>query len=178
MKLHLRGSDPMNFKGDLLILGHFSSVCPLSGYTGMMDWVLNASISRLWKEKPDLLDFGKVTLLASQGKVSPGQVLLLGLGEQEAFTRRFRKEAYGLGFTSAAGLGARKLALEAFPVKGDRDSNIDEDLLAAYDILGNAVPEVVYLYIDSPEVLTSLGDRIRGAIPDFVGAAGQPHTGR
>ncbi len=177
MKLHLRGSDPMSFKGDVLILGHFSSVCPLWGYTGMLDWVLNASVSRLWKEKSDLFDFGNVTLLATQGKVNAGQILLLGLGREDVFTRELRKEAYRLGFTSAAGLGARKLALEAFPVNGDRDSEIDEDLIAVYDDL-DTKPEIIYVYIDTPEVLTSLGDRIRGTMADSLDAGAQPHSGR
>ncbi len=166
MKLHLRGSDPMKFDGDALILGHFEDICPLTGFLGQLDWVLNASISNLWKKRPGLLRFGTVTLVATQGKISASQVLLVGLGPGDEFNRTIRKEAYTLGFSSATGIGAEKLATEAFPVNGDYDRNIDEDLISAFSSTGNASGQKLFLYVDSPEILTALGDRIKDSEVD------------
>ncbi len=166
MKLHLRGSDPMKFDGDALILGHFDDICPLTGFMGQLDWVLNASISKLWKKRPDLFQFGTITLLATQGKISAFQVLLVGLGSKDKFNREMRREAFTLGFSSAAGIGAEKLAIEAFPVNGDRDRNIDEDLITSFPSTGNALGGKLFLYVGSPELLTVLSDRIKDSKVD------------
>ncbi len=168
MKLHLRGSDPMKFDGDALILGHFEDICPLTGFLGQLDWILNASISNLWKKKPDLLQFGTVTLLATQGKISASQVLLVGLGSRDKFNREMRREAFALGFCSAAGIGVERLAIEAFPVNGDYDRNIDEDLIKAFSSTGNASGGKLFLYVDSPEILTVLSDRIKDSKVDPI----------
>ena len=133
MRIRTRKGSPLNYKGDLLVVGHFADIRPLTGAAAAMDWRLNASMSALWKAKSDLLDFGTLTLFPSQQKTKFDGVLLVGLGPKEEFTRDLRREAYRLAVTSASGIGIRALAAEGFTVPDGGEDDMMEDFRRALE---------------------------------------------
>jgi len=130
MAVQIRGGNALNYRGDVLLLFHPSDVKPLTGTLALLDWRCNASVSVLWKKKPDLFKFGQLTVLATQGKVPTQTVVMTGLGTVEEFSRDMRKEAYRLALEAAAKLGGRKIALEGIPLAGLHDKGVLDDLVA------------------------------------------------
>jgi len=71
---------------DVLVTGFFSDERPLGGSTGLIDWRLNGMLSRLLVEKKLTGEWKETTLIPSQGRVMPGMILLLGLGEVREYS--------------------------------------------------------------------------------------------
>ena len=156
MVLRYRGGDILNFRGDLLALGHFSDLRPLTGPLAWFDWRSNASVSRLWKDREDLFRFGRMTLVASQGKVPAGGVLVAGLGTREHFTVDLRREIYRQILHSARGLRGASLAVEAFPTGGRLGLAAVEDFTAAAREVGQGGPPAVSLFVGDPDLLSKI----------------------
>ncbi len=68
-------------KCDAVIVGFFQDVRPLRGSTGWIDWRLNGMLSHLLIEKKLRGDWKETTLIPSQGRTTPGIILLVGLGK-------------------------------------------------------------------------------------------------
>ena len=131
MAVQIRGGNALNYRGDVLLLFHPSDVKPLTGTLALIDWRCNAAISVLWKRKPDLFKFGRLTVLATQGKVPTQTVILVGLGSREEFVSDLRKEAYRLSIDAAMKLKGKKVAVEGIPLAGLHDKGVLDDLVAA-----------------------------------------------
>jgi hypothetical protein len=131
MAVQIRGGNALNYRGDVLLLFHPSDVKPLAGTLALLDWRCNAAVSVLWKRKPDLFNFGQLTVLATQGKVPTQTVVLTGLGTSEEFGRDMRIEAYRLALEAAAKLEGRKVAVEGIPLAGVHDKGVLDDLVVA-----------------------------------------------
>lgn len=155
MKLRLRGGDPLKFRGDVLILGHHSDHRPLRGTAGSLDWLFNASLSRLWIKKEDLLDFGQVTLFSPQGKLPSASVILVGLGRESDLSGDLRRESYRIALKAAGGLVVQAVAVEGIPLQEQWDMEVVDDLARAMGEITDPVARQVDLYIPSPELLAS-----------------------
>ncbi|TNF47324.1 hypothetical protein EP232_03525, partial [bacterium] len=153
MDLHLRGGDPLKYRGDVLILSHFSDIRPLTGTVACLDWTFNASISNLWKARSSLLDFGGQTLLPTQGKFPFPYVVLLGLGRREKFSEDLRQEIYRLGLMAALGMQARRIGCEGVPVSDNMDMSVIDDFSRTVGKLGDTPLKNAALFISSPELL-------------------------
>jgi hypothetical protein len=128
MKVRVRGGNCLDFGGDALLLFHHSDVRPLTGTLALLDWRCNAAVSRLWKRKEDLLRFGQLTILATQGKVRAGTAILTGLGPMEAIDADLRHEALRLAVVAALGVGAKDVAVDGAALRGDGGEDVKEDL--------------------------------------------------
>lgn len=154
MNLYLRGGDPLKYRGDVLVLGHFSDTKPLAGTVAYLDWMFNASLSNLWKAKPGLLDFGVQTLLPTLGKLPFPYLVLMGLGRKGDLSGDLRKEIYRMGLNAALGMKARKLGCEVIPVSGKMDMSAIDDFALVAGKFGEGSLENASLFVPSPELLT------------------------
>lgn len=146
MSLRTVREDILRLAADPLVVGHFSDVRPLVGNAGRLDWTLNAALSRAWRANPALLDFGRLTLVATGAKFPFPRTLLVGLGRRERFGREERREAYRIAAASAVSLGAGRLVFEAFPQPASADpfAGSEEDLERALAALPRRPAEVVF----------------------------------
>jgi hypothetical protein len=123
--------DILSISADPVVLGHFSDVRPLAGAAGRLDWILNAALSRAWRRRSDLFEFGRLTLLATGGRFPFARVIVVGLGAQERFGREERREAYRLALRSAFAIGGTQVAFEAFGRTGFDPGGAADDLEVA-----------------------------------------------
>ena len=128
MKIQVRGGSCLNYRGDALLLFHHSDVKPLTGNLASLDWRCNAAVSILWKRKGNLLKFGQLTIIATQGKVRVDTVILTGLGPGDQFDGDLRREALHLALGAALKIGARVIAVDGSSLGGDGGEGIVEDL--------------------------------------------------
>ena len=128
MKIRVRAGNCLSFGGDALLLFHHSDIRPLVGNVALLDWRCNATVSRLWKRKENLLKFGQLTILATQGKVPAGTAILTGLGPVGAFDGDLRKEALRAAFETALNVGARDVAVDGAVLGGDEGEGVAEDI--------------------------------------------------
>ena len=131
MAVKVRGGNLLNFRGDALLLFHHSDVRPLCGSLALADWRLNAAVSILWKRKPELLRFGQLTVVASQGKVPADTIILAGLGPVEEFSSDLRREVYRLALESAVKLGLLRIAVQGTNLENETGNVSLEDLESA-----------------------------------------------
>jgi leucyl aminopeptidase len=127
--------DILSIPADPAVLGHFSDVRPLAGPAGRLDWILNAALSRAWRRRSDLFEFGRLTLLATGGRFPFPRVIVVGLGARERFGREERREAYRLALGSALSLGGTRVSLEAFGRPGVEPAGAADDLEGALSSL-------------------------------------------
>ena len=71
---------------DLLAVGFFQDEKPLKASAGWLDWRLNGLVSRYMKENRLTGGWKEITLVPSQGRVTPRLVLLLGLGRRTDYS--------------------------------------------------------------------------------------------
>ncbi len=131
MAVQVRGGNQLNFRGDALLLFHHSDVRPLCGSLALTDWRLNAAVSILWKRKPELLRFGQLTVVASQGKVPAAKIILAGLGPVEEFSSDLRRETYRLALESAVNLGVIRIAVQGINLEDEAENGSLDDLESA-----------------------------------------------
>ncbi|NOY86173.1 MAG: hypothetical protein GXP52_02585 [Deltaproteobacteria bacterium] len=172
MDVHLRGGEPLKYRGDVILLGHFSDVLPLRGTVASMDWLFNASVSRLWKNRPTLLDFGAQTLIPTQGKLPVSFVILMGLGKEGDFGRDLRREAYRMGIRAMAGLGAERVATEEICMPDDQDLSTVEEFYGVVAELADLPVRDAALFITSPETLSAA----KASFPRRSGAGTVPDS--
>lgn len=68
-----------------LVLGVFADERPLRGAAGLVDWRMSGYLSRLLLARRLSGDANETTLVAPQGRVRPGAVLLVGLGARSLY---------------------------------------------------------------------------------------------
>jgi hypothetical protein len=70
---------------DVLVTGFFKDERPLKGSSGWIDWRLNGMLSRFLMNRKLTGDWKEMTLIPSQGRITPRMILLLGLGEVKEY---------------------------------------------------------------------------------------------
>jgi hypothetical protein len=128
MKIQVRKGNCLDYKGEVIILFHFSDIRPLTGNLALLDWRCNASVSILWKRKQDLLKFGQLTIIATQGKIPTDTVILAGLGAIDTLDRDLRKEACRLALEAALKVGAREVAVDGSSLVSDQEHITADDI--------------------------------------------------
>ena len=151
MNVQLRGGNLLNFRGDALLLFHPSDVRPLDGTVAYADWRLNAAVSILWKRKAELLRFGQLTVIATQGKIPSDTIILAGLGEKDDLNADLRREIYRLAAGSAVNLSLTRIAVQEVVVENEVGNESIKDLVAALESVEGAESLSVSLFSDLRE---------------------------
>ncbi|UCG38927.1 MAG: hypothetical protein JSV00_01450 [bacterium] len=163
MEIQIRGGDCLNYRGDVLLLFHHSDVRPLTGSLALLDWRSNAAVSLLWKKKKELLRFGQLTIIATQGKIPTETVILTGLGPSDEFSADLRREGYRLALEAALKIGAVAMAEDGVPLKKGFDKGVLADLQSALSRTGGAETATVALFVQDKEQVPALRDSAYGA---------------
>ena len=71
---------------DLLVTGFFEDERPLRGSSGWVDWRLNGLLSNFLIEKKLIGGWKEMTLIPSQGRMTPRMILLIGLGKVKEYS--------------------------------------------------------------------------------------------
>ncbi len=155
MAIRYRGGELLSFRGDVVMLAHFSDIRPLKGTSGQFDWNYNANLSHLWKKRPDLLDHGSLTLIPAQGKIPAGKVILAGLGKREEFSSDLRTDIYRTAIMAAQKLGARSFATEGIPLGDELDEAVIDDFRSSIDSI-NALGKLdISLFLNDRSILNA-----------------------
>lgn len=128
MRVQVRRGSCLDFTGDAVLFFHHSDIRPLEGSLALLDWRCNGIVSRLWKKKRDLMDFGRMSIIAPQGKVPASKALITGLGPAGSLDSDLRKEALRIALSGALKVGVVKLALDAGVLEKGLPEGIGEDL--------------------------------------------------
>jgi hypothetical protein len=128
MRVLVRGGNCLDFAGDAVLLYHYSDVRPLEGALGLLDWRCNAVVSRLVKKKTDLFEYGRMSILAPQGKIPSSKALITGLGPRSSFDADLRREILRISLLGVRRVGGLKIALDTGILERDLGENIPEDL--------------------------------------------------
>ncbi|OGP86318.1 MAG: hypothetical protein A2Y95_06030 [Deltaproteobacteria bacterium RBG_13_65_10] len=80
LEIRQSSTPPDRVDAPALVLGFFQDERPLRGAAGMVDWRLNGYVSRLLAGECLSGDSRESTLVATQGRLRPPIVLLVGLG--------------------------------------------------------------------------------------------------
>jgi len=128
MKVLVRKGNCLDFAGDVILFFHYSDIRPLKGALGLLDWRCNGIVSRLMKKKRGLFDFGRMSILAPQGKIPAAKVLITGLGPAGSMDSNLRTEALRIALKGAGNVASRKIALDTGILEKDLPEEIGQDL--------------------------------------------------
>ena len=78
-------------RSEILILGFFQDVRPISGYAAEIDWFTNGTISSLILKDKIRGALGEATLLATSKVVTP-KILLVGLGQKKDYSYKILQQ--------------------------------------------------------------------------------------
>jgi hypothetical protein len=156
--VQVRGGNLLNFRGDALLLFHHSDVRPLKGSVALVDWRLNAAVSILWKRKRELLRFGQLTVVATQGKLPSETIILAGLGLSDEFSADLRREIYRLAVKSAVSLGLSRVAVQGVVVGDEKEGQSLDDLGLALESVKGAGSLNVSLFPGHRDPITPSAD--------------------
>jgi len=76
---------------EILVLGFFQDVRPISGYAAEIDWFTNGMISSLIQENKISGVLGEATLLATSKVLTP-KILLVGLGQKRDYSYKILQQ--------------------------------------------------------------------------------------
>ena len=128
MKILARRGSCLDFAGDAVLFFHHSDIRPLEGALALLDWKCNAAVSRLLKRKKGLLEFGRMSILAPQGKIPAEKALITGLGPYGSLDRDLCAEAVRIALKGASDIGVTKLALDMGILENGIAEGFGEDL--------------------------------------------------
>jgi hypothetical protein len=107
---------------NLLVIGFFEDERPLKGSSGWIDWRLNGLLSRFLIEKRLTGHWKEVTLIPSQGRVTPRMIILLGLGKVDEYSYLRLREICPYLFGTLKRLKASDVCL-SFPYEENYNVN-------------------------------------------------------
>ena len=85
MKSRLSATDIDKIETEAIVLLFFSNERPLKGPTGLIDWRMNGSISRLISKGMISGEKGEATLILPNKRIKSKKILMAGLGDSSAF---------------------------------------------------------------------------------------------
>ncbi len=85
LEIEQSGLQPDRVDAPALVLGVFLDERPLRGAAGLVDWRMNGYLSSLLLARRLSGEANESTLVATQGRVRPGAVLLVGLGARSLY---------------------------------------------------------------------------------------------
>lgn len=101
-------------RSEILVLGLFQDMRPLTGLAAEIDWIHNGILSRLLLHGKIRGVLGETTLLATQRKLHAHKVLVMGLGKRERFTDQNLREVYSRIYQTLSQLHIHDCAVELF----------------------------------------------------------------
>jgi leucyl aminopeptidase len=78
-------------RSEVLILGFFQDIRPLTGYAAEIDWFTNGAISSLIQQNKINGALGEATLLATSKVLTP-KILLVGLGQKRDYSYKILQQ--------------------------------------------------------------------------------------
>ena len=78
-------------RSEILILGFFQDVRPITGYAAEIDWFTNGIISSLIRQNKITGTLGEATLLATSKVLTP-KILLIGLGQKKEYSYKILQQ--------------------------------------------------------------------------------------
>ena len=78
-------------RSEILILGFFQDVRPITGYAAEIDWFTNGVISSLIRQNKITGTLGEATLLATSKVLTP-KILLIGLGQKKEYSYKILQQ--------------------------------------------------------------------------------------
>ncbi len=91
MQVTIRSEKITRIRSEILILGFFQDVRPISGYAAVIDWFTNGTISSLILKNKIRGILGEATLLATSKVVTP-KILLVGLGHKTDYSDKILQQ--------------------------------------------------------------------------------------
>lgn len=85
MKSRLSATDIDKIETEAIVLLFFSNERPLKGATGLIDWRMNGSISRLISKGMISGEKGEATLILPSRRIKSEKILMAGLGDSSTF---------------------------------------------------------------------------------------------
>lgn len=146
MRILVRRGNCLDFEGDAVLLFHHSDVVPLEGMVALLDWRCNAILSRLIQKKEGLLEFGRMSILAPQGKIPSEKALVTGLGRTGSLDEDLRAEALKIALKGAWKIGGTRVAIDTGILERDLPGDIGEDLSRVLGELALPEPFTVALF--------------------------------
>lgn len=78
-------------RSEILVLGYFQDVRPITGYAGEVDWFTNGTLSGLVLQNKINGVLGETTLLATSKVLTP-KILLIGLGQKKDYNYKILQQ--------------------------------------------------------------------------------------
>ncbi|MBE9503848.1 MAG: hypothetical protein IME96_06715 [Proteobacteria bacterium] len=116
MKFKVSSKDVDKFETDAVVLLFFSDEKPLKGASGLVDWRMNGSISKLLESEMVSGDKGETTLVVPQGRIKGGKIMMVGLGDSSRFKARDLENIAPVIVEKLVHIDAKKVII-AIPLK-------------------------------------------------------------
>ncbi len=113
MRVTVVGEPLARVHADILVLGFFEDVRPLSGLVGQMDWLAGGALSRLIVSRQVSGRLKETALIALHSFLTP-RVLCVGLGKSSAYTYLTLHHLAEVLLPLLEGLDVRDAAVEVF----------------------------------------------------------------
>jgi len=108
-------------RSEILILGFFQDVRPITGYAAEIDWFTNGVISSLIQQNKINGSLGEATLLATSKILTP-KILLVGLGQKRDYSYKILQELSSHVLEILARLKVREATTELW---GQEECSLD-----------------------------------------------------
>jgi hypothetical protein len=176
LRLHPPRLDALDeLQGECLVLTFFADDRPLRGLTGLVDWRLNGSLSRLLLR--EFLDghFGESLLVPVAGRLPFPRAVVIGMGRRTEFTTARFEDVCRVAFGALHGLGVARFAM-ALPGRVGLDVGLRQALQGWRRALIESFPPEVLsrldvMVLETPEVQRELVEPMRALSRELSGLA-------
>ncbi|KXG44156.1 leucyl aminopeptidase [Tepidibacillus infernus] len=117
MKIEFLNQPVTSIQTDLLVLGHYSENTKPQGKLADVDQALDGAISDLIQQGEITGKAKETTLIHTFGKISAKRILVIGLGEKDAFDQDMVREIAAVAVKTAIKVKAKKVASCPFGIK-------------------------------------------------------------
>jgi len=135
MEVYVDKRDIQDIPCNLFCLWHFSDEKPLKGITGLIDWRLDAGISQLIMSGKIEGSWGEKVMLGAMNALDGKELLIIGLGQRDAFEQSRMQEAGRLIARTVLDL---KLESICMSLPGSGMKNLDSVVIAENILYGLA----------------------------------------
>ncbi len=101
-------------QAEIIAVGVFSDVRPLTGFAGLIDWYHSGVISRLILSGKISGTLRERTLIASHHKFYAPKIMLMGLGSHQRLSESALRGIYPFVFRTLSSLNIQDFAVELF----------------------------------------------------------------
>lgn len=117
MKFKVSARNADKLETDVVVLLFFSDEKPLKGASGLVDWRMNGSISKLLASGLVSGDKGETTLVVPQGRIKGSKIMMVGLGDSSRFKARELNNIATVILEKLVHIDAKKLIIAIPPKK-------------------------------------------------------------